>query len=84
MSEEQLWSIPDDVESIYIHYTTEDLLKGFREEALRHREEIEKLKELIIALWHNDNARLLNKEQIDLLNNIVFGNDEEDLGSDKE
>lgn len=46
--------------------------------------EIEKLKELIIALWHNDNARLLNKEQIDLLNNIVFGNDEEDLGSDKE
>lgn len=84
MSEEQLWSITDDVESIYIHYTTEDLLKGFREEALRHREEIEKLKELIIALWHNDNARLLNKEQIDLLNNIVFGNDEEDLGSDKE
>lgn len=45
MSEEQLWSIPDDVERIYIHYTTEDLLKGFREEALRHREEIEKLKE---------------------------------------
>ena len=44
MSEEQLWSIPDDVESIYIHYTTEDLLKGFREEALRHREEISQLK----------------------------------------
>lgn len=47
-------------------------------------EENKKLKKLIIALWHNDNARLLNKEQIDLLNNIVFGNDEEDLGSDKE
>jgi hypothetical protein len=45
--------------------------------------EIERLKDLIIALWHNDNARFLNKEQIDLLNNIVFGNDE-DLGSDKE
>ena len=44
MSDEQLWSIPDDVESIYIHYTTEDLLKGFREEALRHREEISQLK----------------------------------------
>lgn len=47
MSEEQLWSIPDDVESIYIHYTTEDLLKGFREEALRHREEIERLNNII-------------------------------------
>lgn len=46
--------------------------------------EIEKLKELVIVLWHNDNARFLNKEQIDLLNNIVFGNDEEDLGDDKE
>lgn len=84
MSEEQLWSIPDDVESIYIHYTTEDLLKGFREEALRHRKEIEQLKDLVVALWHNENARFLNKEQIDLLNDIVFGNDEEDLGSDKE
>ena len=44
MSEEQLWSIPDDVKSVYIHYTTEDLLKGFREEVLRHREEISQLK----------------------------------------
>jgi beta-lactamase class D len=47
-------------------------------------EENKKLKKLIIALWHNNSARILNKEQIDLLNNIVFGNDEVDLGSDKE
>ena len=47
-------------------------------------EENKKLKKLIIALWHNNSARILNKEQIDLLNNIVFGNDKEDLGSDKE
>ena len=45
---------------------------------------IDELKELVIALWHNDKARFLNKEQIDLLNNTVFGNDEEDLGDDKE
>ena len=44
---------------------------------------IDELKELVIALWHNDKARFLNKEQIDLLNNTVFGNDE-DLGDDKE
>ena len=44
---------------------------------------IDELKELVIALWHNDKARFLNKEQIDLLDNTVFGNDE-DLGSDKE
>ena len=51
---------------------------------VEQQKEIEKLKGLVIALWHNDNARLLNKEQIDLLNNVVFGNDEEDLGVDKE
>lgn len=50
MSEEQLWSVPDDVESIYIHYTTEGLLKGFREEALRHREQLSKALELINQL----------------------------------
>lgn len=83
MSEEidtLLYGFPEDTQSIYIRFSEKDLLKGFREEALRHREEIKKLKGLVIALWHNDNARFLNKEQIDLLNNIVFGNDEEDLG----
>lgn len=50
MSEEQLWSIPDDVKSIYIHYTTEDLLKGFREETLRHREQLSEALELINQL----------------------------------
>ena len=81
MSEENIF---DNVKSITYHFSKDGLLSDWREEALRHREEIEKLKELVIALWHNDNARFLNKEQIDLLNNIVFGNDEEDLGSDKE
>ena len=83
MSEEidtLLYGFPEDTQSFYIRFSEKDLLKGFREEALRHREEIKKLKELVIALWYNDNARFLNKEQIDLLNNIVFGNDEEDLG----
>lgn len=81
MSEENIF---DNVQSITYHFSKDGLLNDWREEALRHREEIEKLKELVIALWHNDNARFLNKEQIDLLNNIVFGNDEEDLGDDKE
>lgn len=66
MNEEQLWSIPDDVKSIYIHYTTEDLLKGFREEALRHREEIEILNNKIEKL-EQENAvlktQVLNKDK---------------------
>lgn len=33
-------SIPKDIESVTIHFSEKDLLKGFKEEALRHREEI--------------------------------------------
>ena len=46
MSEEEinmfLYGFPEDAQSIYIRFTEKDLLKGFREEALRHREQLSK------------------------------------------
>ena len=77
------WQIIDDIKE-YLEETNKDQTTLDTLDLCHLIGEIEELKELVIALWHNDNARFLNKEQIDLLNNIVFGNDEEDLGSDKE
>ena len=78
MSEEQLWSIPDDVESIYIHYTTEDLLKGFREEALRHREQLSEALELINQLEdrYKDKKIYVSRRYLSKIKKV--------LGSDKE
>lgn len=78
MSEEQLWSIPDDVESIYIHYTTEDLLKGFREEALRHREQLSEALELINQLEdrYKDKRIYVSRRYLSKIKKV--------LGSDKE
>ena len=78
MSEEQLWSIPDDVESIYIHYTTEDLLKGFREEALRHREQLSEALKLINQLEdrYKDKRIYVSKRYLSKIKKV--------LGSDKE
>lgn len=78
MSEEQLWSIPDDVESIYIHYTTEDLLKGFREEALRHREQLSEALELINQLEdrYKDKRIYVSRRYLNKIKKV--------LGSDKE
>ena len=45
-----LYGLPKDTQSIYIRYTEKDLLEGFREEALRHREQISKALELINQL----------------------------------
>lgn len=42
--------LPKDTQSIYVRYTEKDLLEGFREEALRHREQISKALELINQL----------------------------------
>lgn len=64
MSEEQLWSILDDVKSVHIHYTTKDLLKDFREEALRHREEISQLKD---QLQQKENKEKEIREYIEQL-----------------
>lgn len=54
MSEEEinmfLYGFPEDAQSIYIRFTEKDLLKGFREEALRHREQLSKALELIDKL----------------------------------
>ena len=78
MSEEQLWSIPDDVKSIYIHYTTEDLLKGFREEALRHREQLSEALELINQLEDRYKGKRIyvSKRYLSKIKKV--------LGSDKE
>lgn len=54
MSEEKidtfLYDIPEDAQSIYIYFTEKGLLEGFREEALRHREQLSKALELINQL----------------------------------
>lgn len=78
MNKEQLWSIPDDVESIYIHYTTEDLLKGFREEALRHREQLSEALELINQLEdrYKDKRIYVSRRYLNKIKKV--------LGSDKE
>lgn len=40
---EMLDNIPKDIKGVYFYYTEKGLLEGFKEEALRHREEIEHL-----------------------------------------
>ena len=54
MSEEEIkmsfYGFPEDSQSIYIHFTEKDLLKGFREEALRYREQLSKALESIDKL----------------------------------
>lgn len=54
MSEEKidtfLYDIPEDAQSIHIRFTEKGLLKGFREEALRHREQLSEALELINQL----------------------------------
>ena len=78
MSEEELWSIPEGVESVYIHYTTEDLLKGFREEALRHREQLSKALELLNQLEdrYKDKRIYVSRKYLNKIKRV--------LGSDKE
>lgn len=78
MSEEQLWSIPDDVESIYIHYTTEDLLKGFREEALRHREQLSEALELINQLEdrYKDKRIYVSRRYLSKIKKVLRGDKE--------
>lgn len=82
MSEEEkdtfLFDIPKDTQSIYIHYTEKDLLKGFREETLRHREQLSKALELINQLKDKYKGKRIYVSR-KFLNEL-----EKVLGSDKE
>lgn len=77
MSEEKidysLYGLPKDTQSIYVRYTEKVLLDGFREEALRHREQITKTLELINQLKDKYKGKRIycNKKFLNQLENVL-------------
>lgn len=82
MSEEEinmfLYGFPEDAKSVYIRFTEKDLLKGFREEALRHREQLSEALELINQLEdrYKDKRIYVSRRYLNKIKKV--------LGSEKE